>query len=162
MDEGVEWWRQVIFPRTSIPVADLIGSLLQCQNIVLPQMPPKMIAVYLTMCLEGKAVIELKEWERFLVRFGPFRISVSKAVQCFQERDAIAPWFHGLITRAEAEAALHQTDDGTFLVRFSETQPDKFSLSYMKVHTDPLYMGKREIKNVLIIHKPEVRMPRML
>lgn len=36
------------------------------------------------------------------------------------DRDEIEPWFHGLITRVEAEKLLHDQPDGSYLVRLSE------------------------------------------
>ncbi|RHY00203.1 hypothetical protein DYB36_002965 [Aphanomyces astaci] len=117
-------------------------------------MSMKEASVYLDVCLERKSDVVFRDWERFLIRFGPFDKCVLKAVQCFQDKLGIAPWFHGVISRAQAEAVTTSSDDGAFLVRFSETQPDKFTLTYMKVHTDPIYNGRKEIKNVLIVHNP--------
>ncbi|RHY24731.1 hypothetical protein DYB25_011033, partial [Aphanomyces astaci] len=131
-----------------------IVALFQCPAIMLPQMSMKEASVYLDVCLERKSDVVFRDWERFLIRFGPFDKCVLKAVQCFQDKLGIAPWFHGVISRAQAEAVTTSSDDGAFLVRFSETQPDKFTLTYMKVHTDPIYNGRKEIKNVLIVHNP--------
>jgi len=61
----------------------------------------------------------------------------------------MAPWFHGSMGRRAAERALASPgrDDGAFLVRFSESQPTKFTLSYLKVHAES---GRREVKNCLV------------
>ncbi|RHZ08918.1 hypothetical protein DYB31_012223 [Aphanomyces astaci] len=154
MDDGVLWWRETIYPQPSVSRDALVVALFQCPAIMLPQMSMKEASVYLDVCLERKSDVVFRDWERFLIRFGPFDKCVLKAVQCFQDKLGIAPWFHGVISRAQAEAVTTSSDDGAFLVRFSETQPDKFTLTYMKVHTDPIYNGRKEIKNVLIVHNP--------
>lgn len=41
------------------------------------------------------------------------------------------PWFHGRLTRQQAKDLLAKSPPGTFLVRFSETNPDNFSLTYV-------------------------------
>ncbi|KAF0741835.1 hypothetical protein Ae201684P_017465 [Aphanomyces euteiches] len=153
--QGIEWWRRAIYPKTNISKEHLIDMLFKSREVILPPMPMAEAAVYLTLCLESKPVVEFRDWERFLIRFGPFDKCVVKAVQCFRDRNGVAPWYHGVISRAQAEAVSKPSDDGAFLVRFSETQPEKFTLTYMKVHSDPLYMGRKEIKNVLIVHRPE-------
>ncbi|KAF0684624.1 Aste57867_23428 [Aphanomyces stellatus] len=157
MREGIEWWRQSVYPRTRIPREELLQLLMTCPHVTLPKMSLKEIGVYFAICLEGRADITFDDWERYLIRFGPFHDCAMKTVECFYDRNqnGVAAWFHGVISRAEAEAALRHADDGAFLVRFSETQPKKFTLTYMKVYADPLYMGRRETKNVLIVHTPD-------
>ncbi|ETW03284.1 hypothetical protein, variant [Aphanomyces invadans] len=152
--DGMQWWRDTIYPQAHVSRDEFKQKLFQCSRIQLPQMSMKEASVYLDICIELKSEIMVRDWERFLVRFGPFSKCVVKAVQCFQDRVGVAPWFHGAISRAEAEKLTTHADDGAFLVRFSETQPDKFTLTYMKVHSDPVYHGRKEIKNVLIVHNP--------
>lgn len=91
----------------------------------------------------------------------------AKVVSCFCVNGELVPWFHGLLGRAEADRVLAapQTtigdgassptskargSDGTFLVRFSESHPTKFTLSYVKIHTSGPHVGRREMKNCLI------------
>lgn len=100
-------------------------------------------------------------------------IDYVQVVSCFCVNGELVPWFHGLLGRAEADRVLanHKTNsipnnhsppaspasgsgsgsgDGTFLIRFSESHPTKFTLSYVKIHTAPPYRGRREMKNCLI------------
>ncbi len=54
-------------------------------------------------------------------------------------------WFHGNITRAEAELSLSSGINGSFLVRESESKPGQYSISlrydgrvfHYRIHTDP-------------------------
>lgn len=54
-------------------------------------------------------------------------------------------WFHGNITRAEAELSLSSGINGSFLIRESESKPGQFSISlrydgrvfHYRIHTDP-------------------------
>lgn len=95
-----------------------------------------------------------------------------QVVSCFCVNGELVPWFHGLLGRAEADRVLanhspssssnslhsppaspgskSRSGDGTFLIRFSESHPTKFTLSYVKIHTAPPYTGRREMKNCLI------------
>lgn len=88
---------------------------------------------------------------RFLARFGPLEFTIAKAVSCFCVNRELVPWFHGMLGRNKAEQVLsnHSSSygDGAFLVRFSETHPTKFTLTYVKVHVDS---GRREMKNCLL------------
>ena len=55
-------------------------------------------------------------------------------------------WFHGNITRAEAELSLSSGINGSFLIRESESKPGQFSISlrydgrvfHYRIHTDPM------------------------
>ncbi|EGZ30513.1 hypothetical protein PHYSODRAFT_310398 [Phytophthora sojae] len=98
-------------------------------------------------------MLQLPQFRRFLARFGPLELSLSKLVACFCVNGGMAPWFHGEIRRQEAEAVLstRERSDGAFLVRFSESHPTKFTLTYLKVHsTSSSTPGRRELKNCLV------------
>ncbi|KAF1330737.1 hypothetical protein FI667_g2637, partial [Globisporangium splendens] len=77
-------------------------------------------------------------------------VTKQDVVSCFCVNRELVPWFHGVESRAESERMLASYGDGAFLIRFSETHPTKFTLSYMKVHTLPPHEGRREMKNCLI------------
>lgn len=95
----------------------------------------------------------LRRWEaETLVRGMEEELTLSldeQMVENFCVNRDMAPWFHGTMGRREAEQVLTDRgrNDGAFLVRFSESQPAKFTLSYLKVHTGT---GKREVKNCLV------------
>lgn len=81
-------------------------------------------------------------------------------MSCFCVNNELVPWFHGLLGRTDADRVLAATaprsptsktsSDGTFLIRFSESHPTKFTLSYVKIHASGPFVGKRELKNCLI------------
>ena len=104
-------------------------------------------------CVHGVMLVHVLQFRRFLARFGPLKLSLSKLVTCFCVHREVVPWFHGEIGRNEAESVLtaRKCRDGAFLVRFSESQPTKFTLTYLKVHSmgSPT-PGRRELKNCLM------------
>ncbi|EEY63953.1 uncharacterized protein PITG_02464 [Phytophthora infestans T30-4] len=92
-------------------------------------------------------------FRRFIARFGPLEFSLSKLVACFCINRELVPWFHGEIGRDEAESVLstRERSDGAFLVRFSESHPTKFTLTYLKIHSASSNTpGRRELKNCLV------------
>ncbi|KAL3674408.1 hypothetical protein V7S43_000362 [Phytophthora oleae] len=94
-----------------------------------------------------------EDFRRFIARFGPLESSLAKLVACFCVNRELVPWFHGEIGRKEAEQVLaaKERSDGAFLVRFSESHPTKFTLTYLKVHSASSNTpGRRELKNCLV------------
>jgi hypothetical protein len=55
-------------------------------------------------------------------------------------------WFHGNLSKNEAEERLKNTPEGTFLVRFSTSNPSNFVIS--KIGTD------KSLKHMLVLYKP--------
>jgi hypothetical protein len=102
--------------------------------------------------------VRKSDFELFLKRFGPLSMSFRKSTECFfcQQHTQygpgtmMVPWFHGTLSRQKAEE-LCQKDgiNGTFLVRFSEREPDKFTLTYLKVEGSGA-RKKLKMRNCLI------------
>jgi hypothetical protein len=54
-------------------------------------------------------------------------------------------WFHGFLSKAEAEERLKPRSDGTYLVRFSANNPNNYVISKK---------GSEGVKHMLVLHKP--------
>lgn len=93
------------------------------------------------------------QFGEFLQRFGPVSVCLKKA-EGFVESDSGRPqrWYHGRIGRGDAEALLKAAGAGAFLVRLSESQPDKLAAQYLTIKD-----GKPAIKNNLVYNAGEVR-----
>jgi hypothetical protein len=105
-------------------------------------------------------VVTVEEWDTYLRRFGPLELLLRKSVgqvcqyhraigmvltstsmrllsagkacsSCFSADGQLLPWFHGRISRQEAKQLLARGQPGAYLVRFSETNPHNFSLTYL-------------------------------
>jgi len=74
------------------------------------------------------------QYETFLMRFGPINVAFGKAASSFfsDEGCCLVSWFHGTISRKFAENRIRGLPHGSFLIRFSNQEPDKFSLTHMK------------------------------
>jgi len=155
LDDGMEWWQMHVSTQ-NVQLNVLTDSLLQSSAVKPPIMSNNEIAVFLRVALEMKETLTSTDWHQFLTRFGPFEECIINTVQCFQFEGGIAPWFYGSFSRANAVQVLKDKLDGAFLVRFSETQPEKFTLTYVKIYSEPPFTGKKIIKNVLIVHVPGV------
>ena len=64
----------------------------------------------------------------------PCQVGTNK-VQCDHLKCFFFRWFHGKITRAAAESLLKQQQDGSYLIRESESTPGDFSLSVRYVYS---------------------------
>jgi len=91
--------------------------------------------------------INQQEFNLFLRRFGPFTNCLRKAALSFFNNGMLCTWFHGTISRHQAETLISAGPAGSFLVRFSEHHPTKFSLSYKK--------SDGKLRNTLLHNLPE-------
>ncbi|CAH0487885.1 unnamed protein product [Peronospora farinosa] len=156
---GLLWWDeeftepQVSFRTTLFPA--LLGV---CDTQLLSsELSHDEVRVVTEFCISPDAnqtdIVTKEDFRRFLARFGPLKFSLSKLVTCFCVNREVVPWFHGEIGRKEAESVLttRKCSDGAFLVRFSESHPTKFTLTYLKVHSvGSQTPGRREVKNCLL------------
>ncbi|PRP77814.1 FYN/Yes-like tyrosine-protein kinase [Planoprotostelium fungivorum] len=77
------------------------------------------------------------KFSEFLKGFGPVN-------DCIRNMKSImsCPWFYGFISRQETDLFLRDQPNGTFLIRFSSTQPGAFALGFI--------MEGREVHHILI------------
>lgn len=82
------------------------------------------------------------ELDYFLKRFGPFRLSITKAASNFFRNGQLVEWFHGSISRADSVRILADLQPGKFLMRYSEERPRNFTLCYVN--------SEQQVRHVLI------------
>jgi len=86
-----------------------------------------------------------KEFAHFVARFGPIDSSFVRAkASLFDSQNYLLGWFHGALSRMEAEKRLKNYEDShgsSFLIRFSEKYPAKLTV---------MYISKQVIKNILV------------
>eukprot|EP01088_Endostelium_zonatum_P003335 TRINITY_DN1454_c0_g1_i1.p1 TRINITY_DN1454_c0_g1~~TRINITY_DN1454_c0_g1_i1.p1 ORF type:complete len:753 (-),score=114.84 TRINITY_DN1454_c0_g1_i1:119-2377(-) len=79
----------------------------------------------------GTAVsgITAYRFSEFLKGFGPLSQSLHNLTHILQQ-----PWFHGFLSRTEVNRLLYDQPPGTFLLRFSKSQPGSFALVLVPEH----------------------------
>ncbi|KAL4155086.1 hypothetical protein PRNP1_007200 [Phytophthora ramorum] len=156
---GLRWWdEELLQTQVSFRTAFFPALLRACDPQSLPsELSRDELRVVTQFCISPDAnqsgQVTREDFRRFLARFGPLELSLSKLVACFCANQELVPWFHGDIGRQEAESvlAVRERSDGAFLVRFSESHPTKFTLTYLKVHSaSSSTPGRRELKNCLV------------
>ncbi|KAF4128713.1 Tetratricopeptide repeat [Phytophthora infestans] len=157
--QGTLWWdEQLVQPSVSFRAAFFPALLCVCDAQSLPsELSRDELRVVTKFCVSHTAhqsdQVTKEDFRRFIARFGPLEFSLSKLVACFCINRELVPWFHGEIGRDEAESVLstRERSDGAFLVRFSESHPTKFTLTYLKIHSASSNTpGRRELKNCLV------------
>lgn len=74
------------------------------------------------------------KFQAFLNRFGPWENSLPKAISNLYVKPGLPqPWFHSFMTREEVKKTLHDKPVGSFLVRFSNSNPNDLVLSFIRV-----------------------------
>ncbi|KAG1711847.1 hypothetical protein DVH05_009089 [Phytophthora capsici] len=159
VESGLLWWdEELVYPSVSYRNAFFPTLLQACDPQSLPsELSRDELRVLTQFCVSPDAhhsdQVTKEDFRRFIARFGPLESSLAKLVACFCVNRELVPWFHGEIGRKEAEQVLaaKERSDGAFLVRFSESHPTKFTLTYLKVHSASSNTpGRREIKNCLV------------
>lgn len=77
--------------------------------------------------IEGKADVNIKKFGDVLSWFGPMVPKERQILHTIKDR-LEKEWFHGDVSREEAQRRLHDKDPGTFLVRFNSSIPGAFTL----------------------------------
>ena len=92
-------------------------------------------------------LVTSKEFDLFLKRFGPMRLSFKKAANSgFATPDSpLEPWFHGNVRRSEASPSARAGVSGAFLIRFSEHHPSSLTLVYSRYMEGPPDSGRKKI-----------------
>jgi len=86
------------------------------------------------------------EFVNFIARFGPIDASFTKAKESlFDGSNYLLPWFHGALSREEAEKRLGASEAGHYLIRFSEKYPTKLTIMYTSNRD-----GQFHVKNILV------------
>ena len=80
------------------------------------------------------------KFSEFLKGFGPIQ-------DCIKNVKSItsAKWFYGFLSRSESELLLRDQHPGTFLIRFSSSQPGSFALAYTTINK-----GEKSTFHILI------------
>jgi len=87
-----------------------------------------------------------EEFYNFVQRFGPLEHSLAKAKDSLFDKDnLLLTWFHGALSREEAEKRLGEKENGLFLIRFSEKFPTKLTIMYTSTRESQFH-----VKNILV------------
>jgi len=161
---GCQFWRNHFLKREEIPWSEFVSLFLKfvpipenesqelnlrCLHDVLAEMPKA----------EGATseVVNIEQFGKILDWFGPLETigdnnnqNVSKPGIYDRIRKLLMKsWFHGEISTAEAQLRLSGLPGGTFLVRFSSTQPGWYTISSLTQantsikHQRVSYIGER-------------------
>merc|ERR1712137_101837 len=107
----------------------------------------KMIALKMLLKAESTEVVTAEEFGKLLQRLGPLEFPADPE-NGFLERLAdlvCKAWFHGDVPTKETENSLRVCKPGTFLVRFSNSKPDSYCISFVN--------SGRVVKHLTVPHK---------
>lgn len=98
----------------------------------------------ITISAADQDVVSMEQFGSILAWFGKF----SEGVQLLEKMRALMStnWFHGDISTADAEVHLMHKPEGTFLVRFSTSEPGAYTISKVSMFNS--------ISHQRIVHKP--------
>ncbi len=140
---GLGFWKDHFGPGRLVPWPSFVKALQDFLRRTNPQQLQGFVALEqaLRFLIDrgessvARNVVALEEWAVFLHRFGPVECCVGKATRSFFTPEGqMVPWFHGNVSRQRAKDLLMGEaggKPGSFLVRFSETNPRNFTLTYM-------------------------------
>eukprot|EP01114_Cavostelium_apophysatum_P021682 TRINITY_DN7634_c0_g2_i3.p1 TRINITY_DN7634_c0_g2~~TRINITY_DN7634_c0_g2_i3.p1 ORF type:complete len:708 (+),score=173.80 TRINITY_DN7634_c0_g2_i3:357-2480(+) len=129
--EGTVW--KAFSGKAAIPWEVFVGALANGLALDTSQVQR------LKFVFEKDGVVERQTWETFLIWFSP----LGGAENIYQTGNAVTDgyearhvlsictpgWFHGFLSSADAQKALKGKADGTFLFRFSTTNPGCYALT---------------------------------
>ena len=150
-DEVAVWWEAELGGLPHAPldaVAARLADYAMRHGASAPGQPAARVLDYALSCPSGE--ITAADVRVFAQRFGPLRVALTKAAGSIFEPDGspvVAPWFHGTLARASAMDLMRERPTGAFLIRFSESKPTHFSLTYMH--------GNGRVRNSLLTNAGE-------
>ena len=150
-DEVAVWWEAELGGLPHAPldaVAARLADYAMRHGASAPAQPAARVLDYALSCPSGE--ITAADVRVFAQRFGPLRVALTKAAGSIFEPDGspvVAPWFHGTLARASAMDLMRERPTGAFLIRFSESKPTHFSLTYMH--------GNGRVRNSLLTNAGE-------
>eukprot|EP01029_Cantina_marsupialis_P026805 TRINITY_DN7296_c0_g1_i1.p1 TRINITY_DN7296_c0_g1~~TRINITY_DN7296_c0_g1_i1.p1 ORF type:complete len:707 (+),score=162.69 TRINITY_DN7296_c0_g1_i1:41-2122(+) len=132
-----------------------LSSNLFC--VGLRRFSPTAVPELVTSVLGNPSKITYAAFHQFFGLFGP-KTMIDENVKAFFHFNEKAntytmrPWFKGAISRHEADEILEGRPAGCFIVRFSDSHPNKFALQYVFHHKAT---NTRKVQSTLVSNSPE-------
>jgi len=127
--QGRALWKQEFIDYDVVDWHEFIRGLRHYFNVEkeLQDGSPSLLALRLVLADKSGSSVTIESFNSVLEWFGP--ASSGLAFVASVDRIASKPWFHGDLSRTEAEARLRGEKVGTFLVRFSASAPGVYTIS---------------------------------